>query len=68
MAKRRRESDEAATSNAEIEVRNEHGETDGREDDLSRLVMYIWMNDISLSDHIVEIFCEEWVSQLDWQG
>ena len=37
-AKRRQESDEAATSSAKIEVRNEHGETDGREDDLFRLV------------------------------
>lgn len=33
-AKRRRELDEAATSSAEIEVRNERGETDGQEDDL----------------------------------
>ena len=38
-AKRQRESDEAATSSAEIEVRNERGETDGREDGLSRFVM-----------------------------
>ena len=37
-AKRRRELDEAATSSAEIEVRNERSETDSREDDLSRLV------------------------------
>ena len=37
-AKRRRESDEAATSSAEIEVRIERDKTDGQEDDLSRLV------------------------------
>lgn len=37
-AKRRRKSGEAATSSADIEVRNEQGEADGQEDDLSRLV------------------------------
>ena len=37
-AKTRRESDKAATSSTEIEVRNNRGKTDGREDDLSRLV------------------------------
>ena len=36
--KRRRKSGEAATSSADIEVRNEQGEADGQEDDLSRLV------------------------------
>ena len=75
-AKRKRESGEAATSSAEIEVRNEHGETDGREDDLSILVGMsedvLGTEDEAVdpsmksdTDHIVETFCEEWVSQLD---